>query len=173
MNDGKRFEKAWKDSIPDYCFYHRLKDNAGSFSGGNLRFATDNICDCFLFNDDTRTFYALELKTTKGGSFTFWRKDFEEPDKKQTFMIKKNQILGLQGVGKHKIICGFVLNFRETTNHTYFISINDFIEMTNGCQKKSFNESDLLNYSHTLIGQKLLRTNYRYDIDRFLKEVKL
>ena len=78
-NEGKRFEDAFVKSIPDYVLVKRLNDNASSWSGGtNTRFASKNECDYILFNDHTKTFYGLEMKSTKHSSLTFWRKDFED-----------------------------------------------------------------------------------------------
>ena len=82
-NEGKRFEDAFIKSVPGYVLVKRLNDNASSWSGGtNTRFASKNECDYILFNDHTRTFYGLEMKSTKHSSLTFWREDFEDKSKK-------------------------------------------------------------------------------------------
>jgi recombination protein U len=173
-NEGKVFEDCWRSSVPDTCFIYRLNDNAGSFGGGsNLRFATSNICDYIMHDDISNTMYCLELKTTKNGAFTYWRSDFEDKEKKQTFMIKKNQILGLQKASKHKIICGFLLNLRGKVNRTYFIMIDDFIDYTSTLDKKSFNEEDILQMNPMLIEQTLKKVNYKYNVGKFLQETKL
>lgn len=173
-NEGKVFEDSWKASVPDTCFIYRLNDNAGSFGGGdNLRFATSNICDYIMHDDLSNTMYCLELKSTKGGSFTYWRKDFENKDVKKSFMIKKNQILGLEKASKHKIVCGLVLNLRETTNHTYFVMIDDFISYTSTLDKKSINEDDIKQMNPILIEQTLKKVNYKYNVGKFLQETKL
>lgn len=173
-NEGKVFESSWQSSVPDTCFIYRLNDNAGSFGGGNnLRFTTSNICDYIMHDDITNTMYCLELKSTKGGSFSYWRKDFEDKEKTQSFMIKKNQILGLEKASKHRIVCGFLLNFRETTNHTYFIMIDEFIDYTSTLNKKSINESDVLNMNPILVNQTLKKVNYKYDVSKFLIDTRL
>jgi penicillin-binding protein-related factor A (putative recombinase) len=104
---------------------------------------------------------------------TYWREDFEVKGKHQSFMIKKNQILGLQKASKHKIVCGLLLNFRQTTNHTYFIYIDDFFDYTSTLDKKSINENDVLNMNPILIEQTLKKVNYKYNVDKFLQETKL
>jgi len=174
MNEGKKFEQCWKNSVPKHCFYHKLKDPAQSFNKdeNNLRFSPNNPCDAFMFDDNTRTFYALELKSTQGTSFSFWREDFEDKSKKQTFMIKKNQIKGLLSISAHQVVCGFIFNFRKT-KHTYFQMIDDFILMTKDTKKKSVNENDIQNNNAILIGQELMRTNYKYDVEGFLRETSL
>lgn len=115
--------------------------------------------------------YTLELKSTKGTSLSFWREDFEDKTKSQTFLIHKHQIQGLSNADKFaNVISGLVINFRETTNHTYFWHINDFLEYTNKIDKKSFNENDIINGKGLLINQILKKVNYEYDIYNFVQD---
>lgn len=103
---------------------------------------------------------------------TFYRDDFTNDGKKHTFMVKKNQILGLQESSKYKgVVSGFLLNWRKT-NHTYFLSIGQFLEMTNTMNKKSFNENDVIDANAYLVDQELKRTNYKYNIQKFIDEFK-
>lgn len=172
-NEGKIFEECWKKSVPKDVFILRLKDQAASFSTvqTGLKFVTDNPCDFIMFNPATKTMYALELKSTGQTNLTFWREDFvEEKDKK--FMIKKNQIKGLEDIAHFPIISGFVINFRFT-NHTYFISITDFLNFSRDTNKKSINEADVIKHNGVLIEQSLMKKNYKYDVEKFLKEVKI
>lgn len=170
-NEGKVFENCFIKSVPDYCWHKRLNDNASSWANGtNTRFTSTNECD-FLLNDFQRNiFYALELKTTKG-SLTFWREDFEKKDVKQSFQIKKNQILGLQKWNVFDMECGFIFNFREYDNKTFYVSIDEFLNYTSTLLKKSINIDDVLKMNPINIENKLLRTNYRYNIDGFLEKV--
>lgn len=172
MNEGKKFENCFKNSIPKDVMYYRIPDPAESFSSikEGLRFTIKNPCDIFLYNPKTKTMYALELKSTKDTSLSFWKEEFEDKEKNQTFMIRKNQILGLQKFSKFDIVSGFVINFRKT-NHTYFFEINDFLNMIEGLNKKSFNEADVFKNNGIRIEQTLLRTNYKYDIEKFLEKV--
>lgn len=170
-NEGKRFEEAFIKSVPDYVLTKRLNDNASSWSGGSVtRFASKNECDYILFDDITRTFYALELKSTKHSSLTFWREDFEDKTKSQSFQIRKHQILGLEKWSKHKGVFGFIINFRDIDNKTYFVNIKDFLYYTSNLTKKSINQEDILKMHPIEIENRLLKTNYRYDIEKFLKE---
>lgn len=172
-NEGKRFEDAFVKSIPDYVLVKRLNDNASSWSGGtNTRFASKNECDYMLSNDHTRTLYGLELKSTKSDSLTFWREDFEDKKKKQTFQIRKCQIQGLEKWSKHIGVFGFIINFRENGNETYFINIGSFLEYTSTLSKKSINRDDILKMNPIEIGSTLMRTNYRYDVEKFLEETR-
>ena len=170
-NEGKRFEDAFIKSIPDYVLVKRLNDNASSWSGGtNTRFASKNECDYILFNDRTKTFYGLEMKSTKHSSLTFWREDFEDKDKKQTFQIRKCQIQGLEKWSKYTGVFGFIINFREDDNRTYFVDIGMFLDYTSSISKKSINKNDILKMNPIEIENNLMRTNYRYDVEKFLKQ---
>ena len=170
-NEGKRFEDAFVKSIPDYVLVKRLNDNASSWSGGaNTRFTSKNECDYILFNDHTRTFYGLEMKSTKHNSLTFWREDFEDKKKKQTFQIRKCQIQGLEKWSKHTGVFGFIINFRDSQNKTYFIDIGDFLDYTSSFSKKSINKDDVLKMSPIEIESNLIRTNYHYNVEKFLNE---
>lgn len=173
-NEGKRFEDAFVKSIPDYVLVKRLNDNASSWSGGSkTRFASKNECDYILHDDHTSTLYGLELKSTKHNSLTFWREDFEDKNKKQTFQIRKCQLLGLQKWSKHEGVFGLIINFRGNDNKTYFIRIEDFLEYTSPpFDRKSINKEDVLNMHPIEIDSELLRTNYRYDIEKFFKETR-
>lgn len=62
------------------------------------------------------------------------------------------------------------MDFR-LSKKTYFCSINNFVQMINIIDKKSFNEKDLLLYGNPLVIKKeKLKVNYRYNIDQFIKE---
>lgn len=172
-NEGKIFEDSFIKSVPDYCWHKRLNDNAASWGNGTrTRFTSTNECDFLLFDCDTRTLSALELKTTSG-SLTYWREDFENDGKKHLFQIKKNQILGLQKWSKYLMNCGFIINFRNKGNRTFFVLIDDFLEYTSTLDKKSIKMDDVLKMNPIEIESSLLRTNYRYNIDKFLKEIAL
>lgn len=174
MNEGKKFENAFRNSVPKNVYYFKVPDPAESFSSikTGLRFTIQNPCDVFMFNPKTKTMYALELKSTKNTSISFWREDYEDETKKQTFMVRKNQILGLQKINNYQIVSGFIFNFRYT-NHTYYQSIDDFLFMTNSLDKKSFNEADVVKNKGVLIEQKLMRSNYKYDVENFLDNIKI
>lgn len=173
QNEGKRFENAFIKSVPDYCWHKRLNDNAASWGNSTeTRFASTNECDFLLFDCNTRTLSAIELKTTSG-SLTYWREDFEEKGKKKNYQIKKNQILGLEKWSKYLMNCGLIINFRNKDNRTFYIPINEFIKYTSTLNKKSINIDDVLNMNPIEIENTLMRTNYKYDIDKFLKNTRL
>lgn len=171
MNDGKIFEKAIKDAVPENCLYHRLDDSTGNFSGGSdLRFTATQPCDAFIYNGRGHTLYALEMKTTKNAAFSFENINSDLPEKK---MIHKHQIRGLlHFANKIGVIAGFMFNFRKIdgTEVTYFQNIFDFVKMTSELEKKSFNENDLLKYNpYPIVGRKK-KIHYSWDLTKFLHD---
>jgi len=88
-------------------------------------------------------------------------------------MIRKCQIQGLKKWCRHLGVFGFVINFRSYNNRTFFISINDFLDYTSTLSKKSISIEDILKMKHIEIENKPIRTNYRYDIEKFLQNTKL
>ncbi|WP_143452701.1 PDDEXK family nuclease [Konateibacter massiliensis] len=172
-NPGKIFEDSFVKSVPNHILVKRLNDSASSWNGGSgTRFTTTNECDFIMFDDNTRTFYGLELKSTIG-SLTFWREDFENIEKKCSFNIKKNQIKGLLKFSSHLGVFGFVFNFRNKSNQTYFVMIDEFLDYTNTLSKKSINIDDVLQMNPIKIDNTLLRTNYRYNLEKFFTDSKL
>ena len=147
--------------MPETCWIYRFRDNAASFGNGNkTRFASSNICDYLLFDDDTKTLYLLELKSTQGTSIPL-------------LMIRDNQIKSLQEASKHNLIAGFICNFRNENNDTFFIEICNFVKMMENINKKSFNINDLKNNNAIPIDSKKKRTRYIYDIQKFVNESHL
>ena len=158
QNCGKLFEQDFKSSVPETCWVYRLRDNASSFAGGtNTRFTSSNICDYIMLDDITRTLFLIECKSTKGNSMSF-------------NMIRQNQIQGLQESSKHHLVAGMLLNFRNEKNDTFFVLIDDFLDMMNSINKKSFNIKDLESIGATRIESEKKRTRYRYDIGKMVKE---
>ena len=111
-------------------------------------------------------FFCLELKTVADKSISFER---TEKDKGE---IHYHQIEYLKNCSQYQnIIPGLIIDFRGTDN-TWFLHIDQWDDLINSITKKSFNESDLLSYSHPiLISKKKLKVNYRYDVEKFIKNV--
>ena len=148
-------------------FYYRPPDSAGSFgSNSNLRFSAKSPCDCFMFNG--KVLYTLELKSVGTTSISF------ERTKEDKCVIHKHQIDNLLKFSTYgNIISGLILDFRLSDN-TYFCMIEEFVNMANNLDKKSFNEKDLYEWCNPIeIEKKKLKVNYRYDICKFLKDTQL
>lgn len=169
-NSGKQFEKDFADSIPSYCYAHRLRDSAQSYNNSkNTRFAWDNECDFFIWDSKARIFYAIECKSTKYKSMSVQL----DKDDKSSKMIKLHQIESLTEISQYdNTVAGFCLNFRDEKNDTerlYFLNIIDFNKMMKSIGKVSINEIDvILNNGIKILGNKK-RIHFNWDIDRFLK----
>lgn len=161
QNAGKLFESDIKSSVPDGCWLYRLRDNASSFAGGtNTRFTSSNICDYILLDDQTKTLFLIECKSTKSTSVPL-------------SMIRDNQLKGLVEAGKHCLVAGLLINFRNEDNDTFFICINNYINMINSINKKSFNIKDLIKNEAVRVDCEKKRSRWRYDIENFVKEMHL
>ena len=161
QNAGKLFESDIKSSIPDECWLYRLRDNASSFAGGtNTRFTSSNICDYILFDDKTRTLFLIECKSTKGTSIPLTR-------------IRENQKKGLVEAGKHCLVAGLLLNFRNENNDTFFVTIDNYVNMVERIKKKSFNIKDLIENGAVRVNCEKKRSRWKYDIEHFVKEMHL
>lgn len=164
---GKIFEQNWKNSIPDKCFYYRPPDAAQSFGkNANLRFSAKSPCDCFMFHGGI--LYALELKSVGTKSISF------EREKHDKGVIHKHQIDNLLKFSTYEnVVSGFLLDFR-LSEKTYFCMIEEFVNMINHLDKKSFNEKDLFEWCNPInIEKKKMKVNYKYNIDKFLKDTHL
>lgn len=87
-------------------------------------------------------------------------------------IIRDNQIHGLLEASKHVLIAGFLINFRNANNDTFFINIIDFIKMRECVNKKSFNTKDLIDYNAIKVNNTKKRTRYVYNIDKMISEIK-
>ncbi len=157
-NEGKQFEKDWKDSCPDDIYIERFKDNPMWRSKKNVK-VSKNPCDYIMYSFPYM--FLLEMKSTKGTSFSFSEK-----------IIKKNQIDKLLKADRVKgVIAGFLFNFRERKtkktkreNIVYFVPINEFVKFKESTNKSSINEEDCKK-----IG---IKASHRKKITHFLYNVK-
>lgn len=170
MNSGKQFEKDFFQSIPPYCYVHRLRDSAQSYNNSqSTKFAWNNECDFFIWDSNARLFYAIECKSTKYKSMSV---QLDKEDKSSK-MIKLHQIESLAKISKYDgAIAGFCLNFRDEKNDTerlYFMNIINFNEMMKDIGKASFNEIDIVLHNGIKILGNKKRIHFNWDIDNFLK----
>ena len=86
-------------------------------------------------------------------------------------MIRDNQIKSLQEASEHNLVAGFICNFRNENNDTFFIEICDFVKMMENINKKSFNINDLKNNNAIQINSRKKRTRYTYDIKNFIYKI--
>lgn len=163
-NTGKVFEEAIKKSIEKVpqCYYYRLRDPASSFNQtDNLRFSIQNDYDCLMYKYPH--FYPMELKSTKGTSFSV---QFEKKQKSK--MIKLNQINGLTKASEIEgVKAGFLFNFSDKAR-TYWLDIRYFNVFMKYTEKKSINENDIIEYGGVLIEQTLKKVNYSYNMHKLI-----
>lgn len=170
-NEGKIFEDDFKESVPSYCYVHRLRDSAQSYNNSEkTKFAWDNECDFFIWDSDVHLFYAIECKSTKYKSMSV---QLDKNDKSSK-MIKFHQIESLKKISKYDgAIAGFILNFRTDEigiQRTYFISVQAFLDMLEKINKKSFNELDLITVGNAIkIKGEKKRVHWKWDLDSFLQ----
>ena len=168
MNEGKKFESDFRDSISKEILLYRLPDAAQSFNKNScLRFSRKNPFDYLMWDFNHKTLYALELKTVKGKSISF------ERSKEDHAKIHIHQIEGLNAWNKYKgIRCGFIIDFRGA-GVTIFIDIVCFNELLDKLSKKSFTIDDLIlnGIDYIVIPRTLKRTRYKYDISPLLDSV--
>ena len=175
MNAGKIFEQQIKKSVPDYCLLYRLKDEPQSFTQSKYsKYSHKNPFDFFMFDTLNKVLYCIEAKSTKQKYISYERLD---EDKEQNKMIHKHQINGLLKYSKYENVkCGFLLNFRDEINNmerTYFLDINDFLNIYNTSKKSSLNEIDIIKNNGIKIYGEKKRVNYVWNLDKFCIENSL
>ncbi len=168
INFGKQFEKDFSDSLPSYCYVHRLRDSAQSYNNSNkTKFTWDNECDFFIWDSQHHIFYAVECKSTKYKSMSV---QLDKEDKSSK-MIKYHQIESLTKISKFDgAKAGFFLNFRDEKNNTerlYFMHIMDFNKMMKKIDKVSFNEIDILLNNGVKISGEKKRIHFKWNLDDF------
>ena len=159
MNNGKRFEDNFRKSIPDNVFYYRFRDGTSSWDkSANTRFQAKNICDCMLYNG--KYLYLLELKSTKGKSIPLSN-------------IRQNHVDDLIKANRHdNVLAGLVVEFSEL-GQVYWMPIDLVKNWFYESERKSIPLASFQNEPCIKIPGKKLKVNYRYNIEQFIKEVKM
>jgi hypothetical protein len=88
-------------------------------------------------------------------------------------MIRDNQKKGLVEASHHCLVAGLLLNFRNENNDTFFIIIDNYLDMIERIGKKSFNIKDLMDYGAIRVDCEKKRSRWRYNIEEFVKEMHL
>lgn len=197
-NIGKKFEKDFINSVPTDVKVLRLNDSAGGFGSNSfLRFSLQNPYDFELFKSPY--LICLELKTCSGNSFSFPtyndKKEIEEL-KSSIYLIKdadkkkelKNQLslkrksIASKNIHLHQIdglyqssiyknvISGFIFNFRDKCNRTFFVDIENFLSFWKETIKKSINLEEVSKIGIE-ISSTIKRTSYIYDIDLLFNKI--
>ena len=178
QNIGKQFERDFASSIPSYCFVHRLRDSSQSYDNNNASlYSWNNECDYFIYDgQNSRLFFAIECKTTKKRSMSV---QINKEDSSSS-MIKYHQIQSLKKISEYKgTVAGLCVNFRHFegepnyTENTYFLEVNNMMNMLEKTGKKSFDELDIALCENAIkIKGVKKRVHFKWDIDTFFKDVK-
>lgn len=173
-NSGKVFEDDFKSSIDKgRCLLLRLNDQPQSFVK-SAKFSLKPPCDFVLYDSLTRIFVPLELKTTKYRSMSYEDINEENPN---PAMIHKHQLEKLLEFSNYNgVKSGLLLNFRtekDNLQRTYYISIQNFLDMCKKVNKKSINEIDLLSIGNAIkVDGVKKRSRYSWDINSLLDKLK-
>ena len=118
--EGKIFESDIETSSKEQnVFYFRVRDvNLPPDVRMRVKLP-QNKYDCLLFYNGY--LFPVEMKSTKGKSVSF-----------SESIIKANQIENLKEATDYEdVIAGFLFNFREPDNKTYFVHIDEFLKYKN------------------------------------------
>ena len=113
-----------------------------------------------MSDDKTRTLFLIECKSTKGTSIPLT-------------MLRQNQIDGLIEASRHNLVAGMLINFRNEKNDTFFLLIDEYLDMIDSLNKKSFNIKDLKQIGATRIESEKKRTRYRYNVEKMIEDLHL
>lgn len=118
-NPGKLFEEDLKKSADEQgIFFYRIKDVPPNLLKRNAR-VSKNDYDSFIYKKPN--LLPIELKSTQAKSVSF-----------SESIIKQHQIDALHKASTYDgLISGFIFNFREYDNKTYFVHIEDFLKYKN------------------------------------------
>lgn len=172
-NPGKIFEDDFRSSIDkDRCLLLRLNDQPQSYAK-TAKFSLKPPCDFILYDSITKLFVPIELKTTKYRSMSY--EDINE-DNPNNAMIHKHQLEKLLEFSNYNgVKSGLLLNFRtdETKiQRTYYISIQNFLDMCKKINKKSVNEIDLISVGNAIkINGVKKRSRYIWDVNELLDKL--
>lgn len=157
MNEGKRFQEDFKNSVTDDVYHYRLRDGTASWDGGeNTRFQSPNACDSLLWLDSM--LYMIELKSHKGKSIPY-------------SAIRDNQVEELTKAQAHGITAGFLVNMRDV-DETYFIPADAVCSHIAIGDRKSIPLEYMRMYGYKVKASKKI-TRWRYDIKDMLEKIRI
>lgn len=152
MNDGKQFEKDFKNSFQN-C---QLKISIDRFYDGTSGYNIRNICDFVVFQSPYQ--YYFELKSYKGERLPFdCLTDTQYSGLKDKFLV-------------HNVYSGVLFNFREY-EETYFVSIAD-IYKRKLTGKKSINIDEVRKIGKLMPILKQSKASTLYDVKQLLQNIR-
>jgi len=165
---GKEFEAAVETSCSEQgIFYFRVRDvNLPPDVRMRVKLP-QNRYDCLVYYKDH--LFPLELKSTQSKSLSF-----------SESIVKKHQIDNLKQATEYDgVIPGFLINFREEGNRTFFVHIDKYLEYKNIAEnqlehtyKSKINKSSIPVSICEEIGTEVVSikkvSKYRYYINKLL-----
>lgn len=120
INHGSRFqEDVQKSANKQDVWFMRIKDVNIPFTLRGTVHVSKNDYDCLAYYQEC--LFPMELKSTQAKSVSF-----------DESIIKQHQIEALQKAHTYEgVIAGFLFNFRNYNNATYFVPIEEFIKLKN------------------------------------------
>ena len=166
-NLGKILEDNWRKSIPDYIFFYRFRDSSGNWGGNQqLRFTPSNIADC-LIQDPFTGLHLIELKNHKGKSIPLSCIIGTRKNNKPT--TKERQMQDLYEANKYTGVFSHIIVFFIDEERCFELGIHSFMDFINNEERKSIPIEYFEKYGCEIEVEKL-RTNYRFNIEKWLKE---
>jgi penicillin-binding protein-related factor A (putative recombinase) len=166
--EGKIFEESLESSCKKQgIFSLRIKDTFIPAKFRKQIRVSKNKYDFILFS--ASHLFPVELKSTKAKSISM-----------QESVIKEHQIKSLEeALNYDNTVPGFIFNFREPDNRTFFVHIGDFITYKDIAEnqldhtyKSKINKSSIpiaiCEEIGIEIGSELKRTKYAYDMKGFI-----
>jgi penicillin-binding protein-related factor A (putative recombinase) len=114
--EGKEFEQSIEQSCNEQnIFYFRVRDVNPMALKPKFKLPQNKYDSLMYYND---YLFTIEMKSTKSKSISF-----------SESIIKQHQIDNLLESSKFDgVISGFLFNFREPDNKSYFVHINEFVK---------------------------------------------
>lgn len=160
-NLGKIFEDNWRLSVPDDIFFYRFRDSSGGWNGSTkTRFTPSNIADCLLEVPFVGLILA-ELKSHKGRSIPL---SCIAGNK-----TKEKQMEDLAKANKFASVYSCIIVFFSDLERCFELGIDEYFLFLATTDRKSIPIEYFEEHGIEIKVEKL-RTNYRYDIDSWLKE---
>lgn len=147
INYGGIFQDSIESSAKkEKVWFMRIKDVFIPFNLRSRVKVSKNDYDCLVFNN--KTLFPLELKTTDKKSISMKEE-----------IIKAHQVEKLAEANTYEdVIAGFLFNFRNENNNTYFVPIQSFITY------KHYAESQEPHTYKCREGKKLNKSSISIDI---------
>ena len=154
MNNGKRFEQNFKNSVLKDVLFYRFKDGTSAWEKSEkTRFQAKNVCDCMVFNG--KTLFLIELKQHKGKSLPFQA-------------IRENQLTEMQAYSHFKNVKSLLIVFFTDSEQCFALDINTVNEFIKTADRKSIPISFCEENGERIHCHKK-KVNYSYELD-LLKE---